>query len=53
MSDLSAQLADPDIYDDHQLVRELPTRTTWPGPARTELMGEWETAQIELEQVGT
>ena len=53
VADLHTQLADPDIYDDHQLVRDLSDRHDEARARSAELMAEWETAQIELEQVGT
>ena len=48
-SALSAQLADPAIYDDHAKVRELADALDVAKATADRLLGEWETAQLELE----
>ena len=48
-SALSAQLADPDIYDDHAKVRELADALDVAKATADRLLGEWETAQLDLE----
>ena len=48
-SSLSAQLADPDIYEDHSKVRELADALDVAKATADRLLGEWETAQIDLE----
>ena len=48
-SELSAQLADPEIYDDHQKVRALADELDVAKATADRLLGEWETAQTELE----
>jgi len=45
----SAQLADPDVYDDHAKVRELADALDVAKATADRLLGEWETAQLELE----
>ncbi|MHB1139427.1 MAG: ABC-F family ATP-binding cassette domain-containing protein [Microthrixaceae bacterium] len=48
-STLSAQLADPEIYDDHQKVRALADELDVAKGTADRLLDEWETAQSELE----
>jgi ATP-binding cassette, subfamily F, member 3 len=47
---LAEELADPDIYDDHQRVRELADAHEAERRTAERLMQEWEQAQTELEQ---
>ncbi len=46
---LAEQLADPDIYDDHQRVSELADRHSDAQQRATRLLGEWEAALADLE----
>jgi ATP-binding cassette subfamily F protein 3 len=46
---LAEQLADPSIYDDHQKVRELADAHEAAEAEVGELLGQWESAQVELE----
>ncbi len=50
-AELSEQLADPSIYDDHTKVRELADAHEAAEAEVGELLGQWETAQSELEAV--
>ena len=50
-AELSTQLADPEIYDDHQKVRELADEHDAAQREVGELLAQWEGAQIELESV--
>ena len=48
---LAEQLADPEIYDDHQKVRQLADAHDAERSTVDRLMEEWEAAQLELEAV--
>ena len=48
---LAEQLADPEIYDDHQKVRQLADAHDAERSTVDRLMGEWEAAQTQLEAV--
>ena len=50
-SQLSAQLADPEIYDDHARVRQLAEELDVAKATADRLLQDWEQAQIELESV--
>ena len=50
-SQLSAQLADPEIYDDHARVRQLAEDLDVAKATADLLLQEWEQAQSELESV--
>ncbi len=50
-AELSTQLADPEIYDDHQKVRGLADEHDAAQREVGELLAQWEGAQIELESV--
>ncbi len=47
--ELAAQLADPDIYDDHALVRDLADRHEAAAAKAEQLLAEWMEAQEELD----
>ncbi len=49
---LHAQLADPEIYDDHQKVRELADLHEAAQEQVAALMAEWEQAQEDLDAAG-
>jgi len=49
--ELAGQLADPEIYDDHQKVRELAEAHEAAESKVGALLAEWETAQSRLEEV--
>ena len=48
-AELAAQLADPEIYDDHQLVRDLADRHEEATAKAEALLAEWMTAQEQLD----
>jgi ATP-binding cassette subfamily F protein 3 len=50
---LHAQLADPEIYDDHQKVRELADLHEAADQRVAALMQEWERAQADLDAAGS
>ena len=52
-AELAAQLADPDIYDDHALVRDLADRHDDAQARADALMSEWLAAQEELDSDGS
>jgi len=49
--ELAAQLADPDIYDDHALVRDLADRHEAAATLAESLLAEWMAAQEDLDAV--
>ena len=50
-STLAEQLADPDIYDDHQKVRELADAHEAAETQVGDLLAQWEDAQSRLEKL--
>jgi len=52
VAELHAQLADPEIYEDHQRVRELADLQEAASERVARLMAEWEQAQADLDAAG-
>ena len=52
LEEVGAQLADPDIYDDHQRVRALADEHDAAKARAESLMAQWVEAQVELESEG-